>query len=440
MKNDPPQRDPARSRKTRQPGLSRASSDTGAASTWTRARRTKSTGASREAARGAVALEARLPSLQARRLPLLGRLDRYVLSHFVQSYMTAMLLMTGLFMVIDMASNLDNYLETWDDGTTVPISVLLRFYILNIPYLFLQVAPFVTLIAGMFTVSKLLKAREVTAVLSAGVSARRMLLPVFFSGVVLALGMFSLREIVGLGVAAERDSLRDILEEKRWEAEYENLAVIEESGSHVILDRFRNKPADGGPPRIDGLVAILRTDPEFGVSKYNRIDADAATYENGSWNLIGGRRTRIDPEDKVNTRKQDVVNRLDGYEFTPELAMTFKRAKDAPLELTFSEVQSLMQRDPADTSYQTLWHYLLTFPLANVILLLVGIPLMFTYERGKGSERMAIGGLLCVFYYAADFVFRTLGIKGQLSPLLSAWIPVLIFGAIGVMLYDSLKS
>ena len=54
-----------------------------------------------------------------RSLPIGGRLDRYVLTHFVQSYLTAMLLMTGLFMVIDMASNLDDYLETWEDGTSL---------------------------------------------------------------------------------------------------------------------------------------------------------------------------------------------------------------------------------------------------------------------------------------------------------------------------------
>ncbi|MFT5733916.1 MAG: lipopolysaccharide export system permease protein [Planctomycetota bacterium] len=413
------------------------SSRDAAATTWVRARNPRPRSAKEPKAKAEGSLH---PSILRRRLPFLGRLDRYVLNHFVQSYLTAMLLMTGLFMVIDMASNLDNYLESWDDGTTVPTSVLLRFYILNLPYLFLQVAPFVTLIAGMFTVAKLLKAREVTAVLSAGISARRMLLPVFFSGAMLALGMFALREAVGMGVASERDSLRDILEEKRWEPEYENLAVIEESGSVVILDRFYPKPVDGSPPRIEGVVAILRTDADYGVSKYNRIDADSAVYEDRRWNLTGGRRTRIDPENQNSTRRQDKVTTLDGYEFTPDLALTYRRAKDAPLELTFSEVQSLMERDPADTSYQTLWHYHLTFPLANIILLLVGIPLMFTYERGRGSERMAIGGLLCIFYYAADFVFRTLGIKGQLSPLLSAWIPVLVFGALGVMLYDSLKS
>ena len=105
----------------------------GPSTTWTRARRPKSSRSSKDGGRKAAAVEAaRRPTIHRRRLPLFGRLDRYVLSHFVQSYLTAMLLMTGLFMVIDMASNLDNYVEPWEDGTSVPVSVLLRFYILNL--------------------------------------------------------------------------------------------------------------------------------------------------------------------------------------------------------------------------------------------------------------------------------------------------------------------
>ena len=310
------------------------------------------------------------------------------------------------------------------------------------PYLFLQVAPFVTLIAGMFTISKMLKAREVTAVLSAGVSARRMLLPLFASGVALAAGMFFLREALGHGVAGARDSLRFTLEQQSFDERYEELDVLETSGGLVFMRSFFPQPVGGGPPRIEGLTAILRSDQSRGVTKYIRTDAAAATWDEDArtWVLEDGKRRTIDLDQLSGAPSAQDVETLEGYLFTPDLALTFKRAVEAPLELSFSEVQELMRRDPTDTSYQTLWHYHLTFPLANLILLLVGIPLMFNYERGRGSERIAIGGLLCVFYYAADFVFRTLGIKGQLSPLLSAWIPVLIFGAIGVMLYDSLKS
>lgn len=375
----------------------------------------------------------------ARRLPLGCRLDRYVASHFFQSYLLAMLLMTGLFMVIDMASNLDDYLESWEDGSSAPASVLLIYYGLNLPYLFLQVAPFITLLAGMFTVAKLLKAREVTAVLGAGISARRMLLPVFLAGLLLAVGMFFLREAVGLGVARDRDAARDVLVEHRFEEHYEDVAVIEDSGSLVFLKEFVPRPSDGSPPRIERLTAIRRTSGQMGSGRYVRIDADRATWNGSGWDLEGGVRATIDP-DGDGASQDEALKTLEGYAFTPELALTYRRAKEAPLELSFSEVQELMRRDPDDNSYQTLWHYHLTFPLANLLLLLVGIPLMFNYERGRSTDRIAVGGLLCVFYYSADFVFRTLGVKGQLSPLLSAWIPVLVFGSLGIMLYDSLRS
>ncbi|MGD2019343.1 MAG: LptF/LptG family permease [Planctomycetota bacterium] len=374
-----------------------------------------------------------------RRLPLGSRLDRYVASHFVRSYLLAMLLMTGLFMVIDMASNLDDYLETWEDGSSAPGSVLALYYLFNLPYLFLQVAPFITLIAGMFTVAKLLKAREVTAVLGAGISARRMLLPVFLAGLLLAVGMFFLREAVGLGIARDRDAARDVLVEHRFEEHYDDVAVVEDAGSLVFLNEFIPRPADGGPPRVERLTAIRRTSGQMGSGRYVRIDAERATWNGSGWDLEGGVRATIDP-DGGGESTDEAVSTLEGYAFTPELALTYRRAKDAPLELTFSEVQALMARDPDDNSYQTLWHYHLTFPLANLLLLLVGIPLMFNYERGRSTDRIAVGGLLCVFYYSADFVFRTLGVKGQLSPLLSAWIPVLVFGSLGIMLYDSLRS
>ncbi|MDG1491101.1 MAG: LptF/LptG family permease, partial [Planctomycetota bacterium] len=209
-------------------------------------------------------------------------------SHFFRSYLLAMLLMTGLFMVIDMASNLDDYLERWEDGSSAPGSVLAIYYGLNLPYLFLQVAPFITLLAGMFTVAKLLKAREVTAVLGAGVSARRMLLPIFLAGLMLAVGMFFLREAVGLGIARDRDAARDVLVEHRFEEHYEDVAVIEDSGSLVFLNEFIPRPADGSPPRVERLTAIRRTSGQMGSGRYVRVDAERAVWNGAGWDLEGG--------------------------------------------------------------------------------------------------------------------------------------------------------
>ena len=63
-----------------------------------------------------------------------------------------------------------------------------------------------------------------------------MLLPIFLAGLMLAVGMFFLREAVGLGIARDRDAARDVLVEHRFEEHYEDVAVIEDSGSLVFLN------------------------------------------------------------------------------------------------------------------------------------------------------------------------------------------------------------
>ena len=380
------------------------------------------------------------PRPSGRTLPLGSRLDRYVAGHFVGSYATAMLLMTGLFLVMDMASHLDDFLETWPDGSTAPVSYLVRYYLLTLPYLFLQVAPFVTLLAGMFTFNRLLSTNEVTAALAAGLSARRLVLPVLLSGVVLCLAMFLLREAVGRGLSAERDVLKYVLEERTHEVRFEDIAVTDTSGSPALIGAFYPEPLAGGPPRLVDLKVITRDRQRGGRSDYFRIEAPEATWTGDFWRLRDGLRSRIVHGDTTTPLEKEPIEELIGYKLEPEVVLTYRRAQSEPLELSFSEVSELIRREPEDLTYQTLWHYHLTFPLANLVLLLVGVPLLFTYERGRGAERMALGGILCVFYYALDFVFRTMGLSGGFSPVLAAWIPVLAFGSLGVVLFDSMRS
>jgi len=380
------------------------------------------------------------PKGASRSLPLGSRLDRYVGWHFISSYAAAMMLMTGLFLIMDMASHLDDFLEVWEDGSTAPASYLVRYYVLTLPYLFLQVAPFVTLLAGMFTFNRLLSTNEVTAALAAGLSARRLVMPVLLLGGLLVLGMFAMREVVGRGLSAERDTLKFILEEHTLDVRFEDITVTDKSGSPAQIGAYIPEPLDGGPPRIEDLKVITRDRLRGGRSDYFRIEAPSATWMAQHWLLHDGLRSRIGQEEDAQQIQIEPIAELLNYRLEPSVIMTYRRAQTEPLDLSFGEVRELIRREPADLTYQTLWHYHLTFPLANLVLLLVGLPLLFTYERGRGAERMALGGILCVFYYAFDFVFRTMGLSGGFSPVLAAWIPVLAFGSLGVVLFDSMRS
>lgn len=363
-----------------------------------------------------------------------GHLDRYVGSLFLTSYITALLVVVGLFFILDMAGNLDEFLEPWPDGSSTPTVYLARYYVLNLPFLFMQSAPFVTLTGAMFTVSRLMKHNEVSAALSAGVSTHRVMLPIFLGSVAVAGGMFGLRELATSQMARQRDALHYVLEEHSYDRVYENLWLRDETGARVRLGEFR--PATGDPLRAEIIdLEVTYASGEVITS----VEADKATYvqrEDGqAWALEGGRRFDVGLE-----QEETHPEFLEYTEFSPELALTFFRARNQPLDLSFREVRKLAACDPDNVLYQTLLQYHLTFPLANIVLLLVGLPLMMRQERGKGVERLAFGLLLCVFFFGADFIFRNLGMQGALQPMMASWVPVLFFGSLGIVLVDSMRT
>lgn len=354
-----------------------------------------------------------------------GRLDRYIGLLFVSSYATALLLIVGLFWILDMASNLDDFLEPWEDGGKATTMMIVRYYALNMPFLFLQVAPFVTLVAGMFTVNKLLRNNEVVAVMAAGVSTHRMLLPIFIGALCAMLGMFGLREGVGAQLSAQRDALLDTLDNHRSTPIFNDLWVRNWRGDVVHLEEYY--PLE---KRVVGFTAILHA-----PGGRQTVEASEALWTEGGWLLKDGVRAWGGEEPH-----SEPIARFDDPGFEPEVALTIRRARLNPLELSFREVRELIQREPANGNYRRVWHYHLTFPLANLFLLLVGIPVMLSFERGRGSERMALGGVLALFYFGTDFVCGSLGVMAALSPVMASWLPVLAFGSLGIVLFDSMRT
>ena len=100
----------------------------------------------------------------------------------------------------------------------------------------------------------------------------------------------------------------------------------------------------------------------------------------------------------------------------------------------------LARRNPDDRSYQMVLQYHVTFPLGNVVLVLIGLPLLMHHERRRGARNLAAGSCLCILYFATDFVFRKLGLENALEPKMAAWMPILVFGSLGIVLFDSMKT
>ena len=369
--------------------------------------------------------------MRPRGLPFPCRLDRYVAWLFTLSYAAAFFLVVGLFVIIDMATNLDDYLAPDKSGYAPPTSMVGEFYLLQLPFLYLQMSPYVTLLAGMFTAAKLARSNEVVAALNAGISVRRLLFPVYLGAALLAAGMFFLRESATSELGRRRDLLLDHLKERRHEPRPENLVVWDRRRRPVTLREYVVRP-DPMDSEASGLSAQLR-EGDLLV----RIDArHARPLSGGRWALEEGERLEDDGTD----RRAGRLEILDDPRFTPEDVELAWKAREHPLDLSHGELTDLLAREPSNLQYQTLVQYNLTFPLAGLVLLLVGVPFVVGDERGKAGERIARGFLLCVAYFGVDFVARALGLQGAVGPVFSGWLPLVLFGSLGVVLTASMRS
>lgn len=366
-------------------------------------------------------------------LRLGGRLDRYIAMLFCMSYLTAFLLVVGLFLIIDMTTNLDDYLEPGKDGTSPSLLTVAHYYVLHMPFLYLQVSPFVTLVAGLFAAAKLSRANEIVAGLGAGVSARRVLVPVFVVAAMLSAGMIVLREWATTEIGDRRDDVVDYLRERRPVPVYESVYFDDANHRTVYVKAYRKRTENGGPPTIDGLQCDYRTQTGWVSIIVPQATWDAKPRQ---WCLTGATRGVVD----ARAKHIQNISTLEDLRFTPEDVELAWKGRHNPLERSFSECLRLLEQDPASAQFRSLFHYHLTFPLAGLVLLLVGLPFVVDQRRGRGLERIAAGFLVCVAYFGIDLVSRTMGMDGQIGPILSGWLPILLFGSLGVVLFGSMRS
>ena len=99
-------------------------------------------------------------------------IDRYVLRQFIKTFLICFLSLTGLYVVFDAFTNLENFSNSAGEQANLA-ALLVSYYAYRSLFFFDLTAPMLTLTAAMFTVTWLRRHNEMTALLAAGVSRMR---------------------------------------------------------------------------------------------------------------------------------------------------------------------------------------------------------------------------------------------------------------------------
>jgi lipopolysaccharide export LptBFGC system permease protein LptF len=105
---------------------------------------------------------------------------------------------------------------------------------------------------------------------------------------------------------------------------------------------------------------------------------------------------------------------------------------------TLGRLRQRMQADPDTPSLAVQFHSRLASFFGPLVLLLVGLPLLVGFEHSVTSRMLGIviSIAVAVGYYAMTFVFGNMGNTAVLDPLLAGWLPTIVTGSVGLVLFE----
>ncbi|MEM7235603.1 MAG: LptF/LptG family permease, partial [Planctomycetota bacterium] len=185
--------------------------------------------------------------------------DFYVGRTFLFCYGICAVSFIGLFVSIEAFAKLDRFLR--QEGSL--LTTLWKYHTAMIPTVYTHyVGPILTAAAGMFTVTLLSRQNELTAMKAAGVSAYRIMLPIFVLAAAFTALTFYLQESVLPGYRGE---IRQALAFSKGRSLKPDLFYDEEYGLSIRVAEYSTIR------RVGSRAEILKRHPNLGVK--TKIDA-----------------------------------------------------------------------------------------------------------------------------------------------------------------------
>jgi LPS export ABC transporter permease LptG len=351
-------------------------------------------------------------------------LDRYLVREFLIFVAIGLGVAAALFVVIDLLQTLDRYLRV-----KPPLIYIIEHFVYRLPAALHDGLPVVMLVATIFLFLALSRYHEFTAMKAAGISLYRVSAPVLLMGLSVAVsaGLFQelfLPRLNELGEEVDRVKIRGQLprhlqsRQRLW---------LRSADTRF----FRVELLNPGTNDMYG-VTVLEVDKQFRL--ISRLDTRRAHWTPDGWELTDGAVREIVGYGNVETvpfTTTALTMQEDIEEFTriqkPITSMSYWELRDYVTKLETAGFQV--------KKYLVELYSKLSFPLVNLVMVLVAIP--FALQAPRGGRLFGIGlaiaimaGYLVVHYVALAFARADL-----LPPLIAAWTANVIFFGIGTSLF-----
>ncbi len=351
------------------------------------------------------------------------KLDLYIIRKFLGTFFFAIILIISITIVFDFSEKIDNFIDK-----EAPFkAVILDYYVNFIPYFANLFSALFTFISVIYFTSKMAYDTEIIAILSSGVSFKRLMFPYFISALIIAIFSFFLSNFIIPPANAKRLGFEETYLKKRFVSKERNIHRQIEPGLFIYMTNFEVVP------KIGYKFSLEKFEGKQLVSKL--------TSRSIKWN----------EEKEKWTIKDYVIRRIDGDKETLEKGKSidtllnfkpdeFSRRTNVVEAMNMMELddfidEQMMRGDSNISAYKIEKYRRIANPFSAFILTLIGVSLACRKVRGGMGLHLGIGlGLSFSFilFMQISTVFAT---NGSMNPLLAVWLPNILFSVIAVYLY-----
>ncbi len=377
-------------------------------------------------------------------------IDRYLLRQFLKTFLICFLSLLGLFVVFHAFTNLDSFLRIADRQGGLGRAMGL-YYARQSLLFFDRTVGLVNLTAAMFTITWIQRHNELVALMAAGVSRVRVVIPVV-AAVVIVIGLATLnRELL---IPRFRDELSRKPNELATDVPRPFDGQYDERSDVLI----RGQAAIAAQQKIERLILSLPASLDQRIRKIMAREAyyTAPAHGRPAGYLLSGIEQPKDLAAQPSLTLDDgpvIITARDAPTWLgPDQCflvsdVTFEQLTNAEAWREFSSTSQLV-RGLHNRSLNlggdipVAIHTRIVQPFLDVILLFLGLPLVMTRENRNVFVAMALCAVVTLAFLLVVIVFQKLGgmYAFGMSPALGVWIPLMIFAPLAVELAISMNE
>lgn len=351
-------------------------------------------------------------------------LDKYIIKEITYPFIYSVIIITIIL--------LGNYLFQLTDliiVKDVPIYLVLKLLLYNLPDIIVRTFPIAILFATMTGIGRLNRENELTAFRMGGVSLYRLIIPVLIIGILISgLTLYFNEQVVPWANHRAKNIIRTTVLKENMPNTREEVFFKGPKGRLFYVKEYNEENETLNNITIYNIKSDKKETkfPEVITAKRGNIKENVWVLQNGiihEYNEEGS----IILESQFNEMKFQLTEEMKEIYGNQKTTDEMSRAELAKNIKLFKESGISVHSLLVD------YHLKLAQPLVAFIFVLIAVPLSLTNKESK-AVNITFTIIIIFFYYLILSVCRSLGRNEILPPLLAAWLPNIIFFSLGIFI------